>query len=187
MLDPTTPSHYNALFQELKHKGLAVTDVIYSWCLGIDGMAFELAADNREFHLAFLSMVELVRGLFRHQIPIENGITILTDALYEVSGNEDGSCAQSLLLGLMNVIPQEYPIACRNIDIVLSEDDENIARSLAAEILNRDGRDRTVALRNGRRWLRDYQKAPYGTANPTSNNKIKTGGVYLITERLGNV
>ncbi|HLZ86223.1 MAG TPA: SDR family NAD(P)-dependent oxidoreductase, partial [Puia sp.] len=187
VLDPMRSAHYNALAGELKNSGVPVTDIVYSWCIGADATRMELKADNREIHLAYFSLAEIVRMLFRNTIPVKNGITILTDSLHKVSGYEEGSCVQSLVLGLLNVIPQEYPIPCRSIDIVIAGHPGETAGALSGEIRNENFRDRIVAIRNGRRWIQDYQKDPSAFVMPEENKKIKNGGVYLITGGLGNV
>src|SRR5690606_4322493 len=87
---------------------------------------------------------------------------------------------QAVMLGLCNVVPQEYPaLRCRLIDI---QRDGLPPALLAREILA-SGKESPVALRGQHRWLRSLQPLPaHGDAS-----RLRRGGVYLITGGNGGV
>jgi polyketide synthase PksN len=183
-LDPGNPGHYDQLLTALTASEIPVSDIIYSWGIDVRGEALALEKDNPALNRVYFGLGYLVRSLLQTGLLKEKRIAVLTEGLYKVMGTEEGRYAQSLLLGLVNVLPQEYSVTCFNIDL---PPEGNIRTSLLAEeIRNNNGRqDRIVALRNDRRWIPDYQKntAPI----EKGADKIRPGGNYLVTGGLGKV
>ena len=184
MLDPMEPAHFDWLMEELKDK--TVTDVVYGWGMGVEGVKAE--ADSRELHLVYFGLARLVQSMLRSNQLKERRIAVLTDRLHCVIGTEKLNYCQSLLLGLVNVLPQEYSVVCFNVDVSfeeLREDSSAYIHHLATEIkYNKGMNERIVALRHGQRWLQDFQK---NTRSVGRSQVIKPGNVYLVTGGLGNV
>jgi phthiocerol/phenolphthiocerol synthesis type-I polyketide synthase E len=178
--------HYQQLLAALKHDGIAVTDIMYAWGMGVDAAKLELHEENTEIHHAYFALVKLIQALRQNDAISKKRMAVITGALYKVSGNEKTAYGQSLLLGLVNALPQEYSVSCCNIDINLHEKDSNLVGMLAEELWHNEGiENRIVALRHGQRWIREYQK---NTTLPGSEKTIlRQGGTYLITGGLGNV
>ncbi|AJD47482.1 erythronolide synthase [Isoalcanivorax pacificus W11-5] len=104
----------------------------------------------------------------------------VTEGIFDVTGTEPLHPEQAVMLGLCNVVPQEYPaLRCRLIDI---QRDGLPPALLAREILA-SGKESPVALRGQHRWLRSLQPLPaHGDAS-----RLRRGGVYLITGGNGGV
>ncbi|MES1249720.1 MAG: type I polyketide synthase, partial [Chitinophaga rupis] len=186
IIDPVQPDHIKRLVRESGNDQVVLTDIIYSWGIGVDSSRLIWEKDNRELSLVYFSLVAIVQALAQENFLKGKRIAVLTDALHKVIGVENGSYAQSLLLGLVNVVVQECPVSCINIDVNLNEYMQGGAEKLVEEINNNDGRQgRITALRNGQRWVQDFQLNP----GPAQQERtfVKPGGVYWITGGLGNV
>jgi len=168
--------HYIRLLHTLKEDGFVITDVIYSWSM----------AGGTSASAHYFSMMKIMQALLRENDAREKRIAVLTNTLHKVTGAEQMFHEQSLLLGLMNVIMQEYPLSCCNIDLDIANHSKDMVARVAEEIFNigRD-RERIVALRGGHRWVQDYQKNTSQIQKGTGS--LRHGGVYLITGGLGNL
>src|SRR5690606_15399044 len=103
----------------------------------------------------------------------------VTEGIFDVTGTEPLYPEQAVVLGLCNVVPQEYPaLRCRLIDI---QRDGLPPALLAQEILASE--DSPVALRGQHRWLRSLQPLPAHGDAP----RLRRSGVYLITGGNGGV
>ncbi|WP_343672284.1 SDR family NAD(P)-dependent oxidoreductase [Chitinophaga sp.] len=172
IIHPGTREHYECLLESLSAQDYVVTDIIYSW--GMD-------ADKAPLQQNFFGLVYLVQSMLGHNLLKDRRFCIITNQLHHVTGTEHGDASQALLLGLANVLPQEYPVACVNIDIRL---DEPVERLAAALIANNGTGDRIIALRHGYAWVQDYEKNQQEVT--IHADPITPGGVYLITGGLGN-
>ncbi|HYG62913.1 MAG TPA: SDR family NAD(P)-dependent oxidoreductase, partial [Thermoanaerobaculia bacterium] len=98
----------------------------------------------------------------------------------------------ALLLGPVQVIPREMPeIACQSLDVLLPEPgsaaEEDLADDLVAEMAPAavPPGATAVAFRDGARWLRGFGPARLEGRNEVE--RLREGGVYLITGGLGGV
>ncbi len=178
---------YRALFETLKRDGLGATDIVYCWTMLLGQEPVPLHPGSRELHLAYLAVANILKALLAEAGDREEKrITLVTDGLHPVTGLEKGSYAASLALGLVNVISQEHgSIACRHIDVCQDDQPRVLARQLLAELSVPDPAARIVALRNGRRWVPDFQRNTQELEG--ANPPLKKGGVYLLTGGLGNL
>jgi phthiocerol/phenolphthiocerol synthesis type-I polyketide synthase E len=184
IIDPSETAHYIKLFRELNNDQLVITDIIHCWSIGVNPSEIDLSETGKEINKVFYSLVNIVKNLLQTQTLSNKRICLVTDCLHHVVGNEELTRAPSLLLGLMNVLPQEYSVSCINVDINLKESDNTLYEKLAEEIKN-DHHDRIVAIRNGKRWLQDYQNNSLPLLKEKS--ALKKEKIYLITGGLGNV
>jgi acyl transferase domain-containing protein/acyl carrier protein len=185
-VNPARPGDFDQLVSSLQNDKIVITHIIYSWGMAAGSFTLELTADNKGINTVYFSVVSLLKALLRINNLKEKRFAILTDSLHKVLGTEKVRYTQSLLLGLVKVIPQEFSVPCCNIDLDMRENTEDFVRSLVEEINSNNGRqDRIVALRHGQRWIQDYEK--HGRPIHPGQSLIKEGGVYLITGGLGNV
>lgn len=184
IIDPAQPSHYKALFDELRKDQVAVTDIIYGWCIGVRSPHLELNATNNEIHRVYFGLVHIVKELLRFGSLGDKKISLLTDSVHRVTGNEEVHPAQSVIIGLLNALSQEYSVTCRNIDLHLQERVEEYLDELVAEIEN-TAKDRIVAVRYGTRWLQEFQR--HSLPLTKGKSLLKENNTYLITGGLGNV
>lgn len=184
-ISPVVPEHMDRLIREIQDDGIGITDIIYSWTMAVSSSDFSLNEKDVHLNLAYFCVVKLMQVLQRNNELSGKKIFILTDALHQVTGSEKGAYLQSLVLGLVNVIPQEYLIPCRNIDLDTQDNSMEMAARLLQELNDDSSSARIVAIRNGLRWLPDYQKNMQVLEK--ENSTLRTGGLYLITGGLGNV
>lgn len=184
-VDPAGADHFQQLLHDLHADGYSITDIIYAWGMCAED-SIALDTSNRELNLVYLSMVKLSQALLQQNIIKEKRFAMLTNCLYNVIGTEAMLPVQSLLLGLVNVLPQEYSVSCCNIDIDMKEAWNLLAENIAIELTeNRGKEDRIVAYRHGHRWIQEYEKT--AALMEKRVKPLKHDGVYLITGGLGNV
>jgi acyl carrier protein len=141
--------------------------------------------------VGFHSIVSLAQALERHNFtdPIE--ISVVSNQIQAVIGNEPLCPAKSTALGGCKVIPQEYPnIRCRSVDIDHCESDgyqevSRLVERLVTE-LTVEPFEPVVAYRKGRRWVQTFEAVRLGEA-AASAPRLRQGGVYLITGGLGKI
>lgn len=183
-VDISDPDDYAAAFRELSGDGLPVTDIIHAWSLGNGKTAPLSADDNLALELNYFSLQQLIAALGQLEKTPDLCISVITDSLYNVSGNEMLSYRSSLALGIVNSAPQELPITCRNVDINLAETCRNTWMSVAEELRHAPV-DRIIAIRKGRRWKQDYQRV--STPQKDKTKALKTGATYMVTGGLGKL
>jgi acyl transferase domain-containing protein/NAD(P)-dependent dehydrogenase (short-subunit alcohol dehydrogenase family)/acyl carrier protein len=186
IIHPAAENDYRALFRHLQQDGVDTTNIIYCWPLLLKAGPLLPQAENPELHLAYFGIANIVKALSGNDEQLKTHIRVITDSLHKITGNERGHYTASLALGLVHVIPQEQGvIGCSNIDIDLQEGEEKIVRYLAEELLTDREAGKLMALRNGRRWIQDFQR----NAQPleTAPGAVKRGGIYLITGGLGKL
>jgi amino acid adenylation domain-containing protein len=170
---------YEALFGELKARGLMPSAVLHS--LSLDARDAE-----RALSAGFQSFVFLARALGRHNPEGEVRLAVLTDGAQRVTGEESILPEKAAVLGPCRVIPREYPnVACRSVDVVLDVRAERTAAQVAAELVS-GARDATVAYRSGQRWTQAFEPVRLEAA-AGARGLLKQEGVYLITGGTGGV
>jgi acyl transferase domain-containing protein len=135
----------------------------------VDGAAVEFGA-----------LANLVARLAKAAPAHAAGITILTASLHSVTGAEMPDHAAAPLIGLLRVVPQEYPqFTARNVDV--EQYDSSLARRLTAEAVTTGGS--VIACRGAHRWVQAFEPYPL----PAGNAPIREGGVYVITGGSGKI
>ncbi|NLU93272.1 type I polyketide synthase [Chitinophaga sp. Ak27] len=133
----------------------------------------------------FYELLEIARAAGK-----QNGnksLFVLTAGLHDVTGNEDINPAQSILLGLLKSINQEYAgLRCYNLDWNNFEGniDEKV-KHLLAEV-NENAAEKVIAYRGAYRWVQTLE--PVLTQQLIDQpSRIRANGVYLLAGGLGNV
>ncbi|GAA3444568.1 type I polyketide synthase [Planomonospora venezuelensis] len=169
---PGNVADLRALLRDLKAAGRPLDRVLHLWALepGEDTTA-------RGLH----TLVALARAAGEAGVAAWS-LDVAVSGTQQVIGDEVTHPEGATLTGPCLVIPLEYPgVTTRLIDLPGAPAPGDLA-ALAAE-LARPQADRTVALRNGRRWLPDYERLP---ADPR-DAPFRDEGVYLITGGLGGI
>jgi acyl transferase domain-containing protein/acyl carrier protein len=199
VINPTRPGHYKNLFREMEKLKKIPRQILHLWSLwqprpagdnpGSPGGALTTARAEEAQERGFYSLLYLVKGL--KDTAVESiHITVVTNNVQSVCGEEYTLPGQSTVLGPVNVIPQEKPsIGCSNIDICLPPKgkcpEQRLAKQLLAE-LSAESREKMVALRDNRRWLPIYE--PIYLDEPGDRQAgLKEAGVYLVTGGLGSI
>ena len=100
-------------------------------------------------------------------------LVVVTTGAREVTGGEAIDPRAAALLGACAVAAEEHPgLACVSVDVVQA--DRDAARLIAIEALS-DKRDKTVAIRGGRRWALGFERV-----EPAGESAIERGSVWLL-------
>ncbi|OON70558.1 hypothetical protein B0919_00590 [Hymenobacter sp. CRA2] len=181
-LNPTQPTDFTQLVRALQAEGLGATTVLYAWPLAATEPLTSLSAEAPAFGLAYLGLAHAMQAL-APEFTLKS-VAVLTSGLHQVLGSEQLAYVQSLALGLVRVIPQEYGIPCSNID--LDPQNPGSLTALVQEIgQHSSGKDRVVALRHGKRWVEDFEHHVADEQPLLPGGR--QGGKYLLTGGLGNV
>ncbi|HEY0172382.1 MAG TPA: amino acid adenylation domain-containing protein [Pyrinomonadaceae bacterium] len=185
------PEDYESLLLDLKSRGKLPGAVLHSLCVtapGQDGGGGEFS--ERALDESFYSLTFLARALGRHDADGEVSITVLSNGVQSVTGEESLTPEKATALGPCKVIPQEYPnITCRSVDVVLpaagGRQEERLVAQVVSELAS-DSREEVVAYRGGLRWVQAFEPVRLG-ARPGDPSLLREEGVYLITGGLGGI
>jgi acyl transferase domain-containing protein/acyl carrier protein len=180
-LNPQQKADYNALIQELAAKNLLPSAIAHLWSV-TDICELTIDRVSQAQARGFYSLLFLTQALTAHNCnPLQ--IKVVSNNMQGVV--DEGICPQkATLVGLVKVIPQEYPhIRCCSIDITLPAPDkvEKLTDKLLAELTSTS--TDIVAYRGGYRWIQNFLPAPL----PIPELPIKQKGVYLIIGGLGSL
>jgi phthiocerol/phenolphthiocerol synthesis type-I polyketide synthase E len=168
---------YNTLIGSLVRRGETPDGIVHAWALGMGGEAALHGAT---------SVVALVKALGRHGVTRDVRLLALTDGAQEVDGRDTVDAAQSALLGVMKVIPQEYPnVSTRSVDLEPSADPARAAEAVLAEVVAGDGAH-AVAIRGGRRWVPGWEPMRLPPP-PATRAGVREKSVWMITGGLGRI
>jgi len=192
-ISPERAGDYLTLLQKFRGSGIIPRLVVHLWNV-TGGWQHPLNAEviGSLQDLGFFSLVYLAQAIGKLNLTHDFYITVVSDQLQEVTGEEILSPGKATVLGPVKVIPQEFPnIRCRSIDIILPApgtwQEDLLLENLLQEISSR-GRDTMIAYRNNRRWVQTYEPVRLGD-DKTGNSPafLRTGGVYLLTGGLGKI
>jgi amino acid adenylation domain-containing protein len=192
-INPSRYDGYETLVKEEAVQGRKPDRIIHLW--GVTGEK-PAAPDPDSFdkvqEYGFYSLLYLVKALGNHQVLHDIHISVITDQMQEVTHRELTNPMKTTVMGLIRVIPQEYPrITCRCIDIEAPGpgiDDikgTGFIKPLMTEIME-PSRDQEIVLRGNYRWVRHYEPVRL-EEQLEKTSIIKEKGVYLIPGGFGRV
>ncbi|MFC0781192.1 beta-ketoacyl synthase N-terminal-like domain-containing protein [Flavobacterium sp. HJSW_4] len=183
-VNPFDSNDFYKLFEDIELGEVTISNVIYSWGLNIDSTDVVFSEENLAFNLIYFCQTRIIKAWSNGK---NKNIFIITNQLHNVLGNENINYTQSLLFGLLKVLPLENQIATGNIDINLNDGTKKMIQDVVFEILNNDMKsERIVSYRFGQRWVQDFQKS-FQNLNKKESLVIKKQGTYLISGGLGNL
>jgi amino acid adenylation domain-containing protein len=190
-INPGQSHDYGRLLEELQRINGNPAVIVYLWSMytGEQG-PLEKESVDRAREQGWTGLLYLVQALSEQENPGAVSIQVVTRNLHEVTGEEQLFPQQALVLGLVKVIPQEYPnIRCRSIDIVLpepgSDQEAKLMNQLYREFSSRSP-DPVAAYRGSYRWLQTFSPVSL-PGNEKIPTRLRPGGVYLLTGGLGNI
>ena len=206
-LNPQRPEDYLTLFETLSAQNALPTQIMHCWMLttpALDPLASELVEELLHQGLHSLLSIAQVIG---EVCPLQQvRLSIVSNGLQDITGQEDLSPAKSTLLGAVKVIPQEYPaIRCSSIDLdwltVTAGTPNDVVEQLWQELVQADAEPNgelnaelnaaqdaanvAIGYRGRHRWRLDYEAVPLPP--PATLPCLRTQGVYLITGGLGGI
>ncbi len=184
-LNPRHAEDYKRLIKEL-HTRLP-QNIVHLWSVTPNK---ELTLERLETaqDIGFYSLLFLAQALLH--VTDEIQITVVSNTIQSVTGEERLSPEKSTVLGPVKVIGQEYPnLKCRHIDIVICEKnllglfkpDPILINQLFTELTSKTA-EQLIAYRGKHRWVQSFE--PVRLDKPV---ELRKKGVYLITGGLGGI
>jgi acyl transferase domain-containing protein len=202
VINPQQRDDYNALLQALQQQNWTPQGIAHFWSLTPnDTLSSQELGEQKQLqlryqffedcqNLGFYSLLFLAQALAEQNIIEPIKLVVVTSNVHDVTGNENLCPEKATILGLCNVIPQEYlNITCRCIDIVFPESGNQPSQGLMDYLLTELTAlvtDKLIAYRGNHRWIKIYE-ALHVDESITSQTKLRKGGVYLITGGLGRI
>ena len=188
-INPADRSAYNLLWRAL---AMTPQKVIHLW--NVSETADPTLVDS------FYSLLYLSQTIDEAQVRDQLDLFIVANQLHNVTGSDVVQPTKATLLAPTRVLPQEYAtINCRALDVAWSNElasaldrpDAAKAELIVAQLLNEFATDPAtmradapvVAYRGQRRWLAAVEPIHL----PASAIPVRSGGVYVITEGLGEI
>ncbi len=191
-LNPRHRDDYNLLFRDINAAGYMPGKILHLWGVTGNNSREEtlLGQVNEALDMGFYSLLYIAKAIDREKDGNDIQITVITDNMQEVTGQEILNPGKATVIAPVKVIPQEYPnILCRGIDIEVVEpgswQEERLLSQLLAEVRCCPV-DAMVAYRGHRRSIQSYQRQRIEKPD-TCPGLLKENGVYLITGGLGLV
>ncbi|AXY73694.1 amino acid adenylation domain-containing protein [Paraflavitalea soli] len=132
-----------------------------------------------------LNILHLAQALMQVSVLEKTCLLMVSVQQFLIQGTEQLAINQAPLQALNIVLPQEFhKILTKHIDFGSEGDLVNHIDKVLQET-RYDFTNRTVAYRNGIRWLRSYEPVKLG--EKAKNGSLKNKGVYLVTGGLGGV
>ncbi|GET37655.1 beta-ketoacyl synthase [Microseira wollei NIES-4236] len=188
-INPQNRDDWEALLKELQMLGKVPNAIAHLWSLIPNA---QTRSPQQFFercqHLGLYSLLYLTQALSQQRMTHALQMTVVTNNVHDVTGEEDLCPEKATVLATCKVIPQEYQnIRCRVVDVAIS--DEIAANKLADKLiveLTAQPPETIVAYRGKHRWVETFEPARLNqTIDGTA--KLREQGVYLIAGALGDV
>ncbi|HEX2162853.1 MAG TPA: SDR family NAD(P)-dependent oxidoreductase, partial [Thermoanaerobaculia bacterium] len=194
---------YDRLLATLAAEGRAPQRVVHLLSTGVGDAeagdaaaaadpADALAAGRHWQRRAFTSLLLLSQALARRAAG-GTELTVVSDRVQPVTGEEPVVAEKAVLLGVVKVLPKEHPeIACRSVDLDADALTTEAGLDALLAELAAPPTAVCVALRGGERWVEGWEHLATGGdaeagAPPARWPQLEDGGVYLVTGGLGGV
>jgi acyl transferase domain-containing protein/acyl carrier protein len=190
-LNPQQSDDYNTLLGELLAQQKIPQAIVHLWSVtSVTQQKLELTEVEKAQERGFYSLLFLAQALGKQNLSEKLQITVVSNNMQSVTGEEPLSPDKATLLGPVKVIPQEYPnVSCRSIDVVLppsgSWQQEKLVGQLLVE-LEVPISEQIIAYRGSSRWLQTFEAVRLGESIEETP-RLKEEGVYLITGGLGGI
>jgi acyl transferase domain-containing protein len=157
-LDPHQADQYSDLLQDLQLRELLPDRILYLWSL-------ESELENLLF---------LTQSIASLNHPMR--LTVITNQVQDVTGEEAIDPTQSAVLGFCSVISQEYPhLSCQCIDLHISGE-YPLVHQILAEAISPEVTP-VVAYRGCYRWQQSFVSAAHDSSN---HPRLSSEAHYLI-------
>lgn len=179
------PDSYFSLFQELNRLRKVPGRIVHLW--SITGKGVE---NDAILEVGFYSLLYTAQAIGKQNGDKEIFLTVVTNQMHYVGGEELLFPAKATVMGAVKVIPLEYPnITCKSIDVILPKNGGRQKDTLVKHLLYEltDRRPGTViALRNNFRWEQIY-KPIHLDKRERNFPRLREKGVYLIVGGMGGI
>ncbi|MBW4556586.1 MAG: SDR family NAD(P)-dependent oxidoreductase [Trichormus sp. ATA11-4-KO1] len=190
-LNPQQSSDYELLWRELQAQNNLPTKIVHLWNITANNyIDNQLEWLDKMQVRGFYGLLFIAQAISKLNIANNLQITVISNNMQSVTGEENLCPEKATLLGAIKVIPQEYSnIRCRNIDILIpaagSPQENKLTNFLLQEIINSTANS-IVAYRGNHRWVQTFEPMQLHPS-PKETPQLKEKGVYLITGGLGGI
>ncbi|MEM8676958.1 MAG: SDR family NAD(P)-dependent oxidoreductase [Cyanobacteria bacterium P01_G01_bin.67] len=190
-LNPGESNDYNTLLTELRQQQRLPEKIVHLWSVTpVTQTQSGFAGIDQAQQTGFYSLLFLAQALGKQNLSEQLQLTVISNNMQSVMGEELLFPEKSTILGPVKVIPQEYPnITCRSIDVILpvagSWQQHKLTEKLLTE-LRVPISEGVIAYRGNNRWLQSFEPVrlePFIEEKP----RLRKEGVYLITGGLGGI
>ncbi|ETX03433.1 MAG: hypothetical protein ETSY1_00050 [Candidatus Entotheonella factor] len=185
-LNPSREADYQDLFNALRTAETLPDRIVHLWGVTPASPGPWATTDTIQNH-GFYSLLSIARGLGEHNRTEPLHISVISNQLQAITGDESLLAEKATLLGPCRVIPQEYPhITCRSVDIVLPQQTHDAAHGLVEQLMTElisETPEVIVAYRGQHRWVQIFESVRFNSERATA---LRPGGVYLITAGLSD-
>ncbi|MBP5971507.1 SDR family NAD(P)-dependent oxidoreductase [Brasilonema sp. CT11] len=188
-LNPRQPKDYQTLLAELRDR--IPQTIVHLWSLADETQVLsELEEIDQALDLGFYSLLFLAQAFGKQNINDKFELIAVTNKMQDVTGEEELRPEQATLIGPIRTIPQEYPdLDCRIIDVVIPQsgslEEKQLIEQLEAELKIKSD-NQIIAYRKQHRWIESFESVKLDNSD-RGIQRLKKGGVYLITGGLGGV
>jgi acyl transferase domain-containing protein len=185
VLPRNEPNAYTTLWQNLRTRGIRVTDIVHGGLLtAVTAPVFTSLGFQGVQQSGFIDLLILAKILLEDTGNSVGRLTVLTTQLCSVFGTEPFEPSKATILGLLKVLPQELPgLSCQVLDCLESDAPENLVSRILPELFPAQP-EPVVAFRGNHRWIPFFEPltVPAATASP-----LRKSGTYWITGGFGTV
>jgi acyl transferase domain-containing protein/acyl carrier protein len=185
---PGETADYERMLKELRAGMGAPECILHLWTAPHAAHAEDAAAAfNSHQASGFHSHICLAQGLEKTNVTTPIQVGVVSSELHALVESDKPCPSKATLLGACKVLPQEFPnLYWKTIDMGnWAGHLAGAAEKIVAELSYLPA-DPMVAYRGGQRWVQEFAVSPLRQA-PSKSNKLRKGGVYLITGGLGNI
>ncbi|OYE02708.1 hypothetical protein CDG79_22575 [Nostoc sp. 'Peltigera membranacea cyanobiont' 232] len=190
-INPKNNYEYDILLQKLYKQNKLPKTIVHLWNVSPSSdEELEIKKVEKAQTIGFYSLLFLAQALGKLETSDDFQITVISNDLQSVTGNEVLCPEKATLLGPIKVISQEYSnINCRSIDVILPEQqnwqEEKLVEQLLAELKVPDS-EKLIAYRGLNRWVQTFEPVRFDKAK-IEKPRLREKGVYLITGGLGGI
>jgi amino acid adenylation domain-containing protein len=200
-LDPTSEQDYDTLVTELQAQDSVPRRILHLWSItggsspGHNNGRLDVQRVKEAQDMGFYSLVNLTRAIGKLDAAIPFKIDVISDNLYEVTGEEALRPEKSTLLGPCRVIAREYTnIHCFHTDVVLPPQETPEFQRLVHQLVNEltslsPDRAPAAAYRGTHRWTQTFKPLRLEKNEQEAQEipGLREKGVYLVTGGLGGI
>ena len=186
-INPQLSQEYEDLLHHLSLLNLAPDHIVHLWNVWTkERVVVDEDSVTQAQELGFYSLLFLAQALGKQQTTTPIQLHVISNNMQDMSGGEATCPEKATMLGMIRVIPQEYPhIRCQSIDVALPAESRAIAMQLLPE-LSGDIAETVVAYRGRSRWVQSFVPAKL-THKQSGLDLLRQRGVYLITGGFGGI
>ncbi|NLR77749.1 hybrid non-ribosomal peptide synthetase/type I polyketide synthase [Chitinophaga eiseniae] len=184
IIHPQSAEDYREMCRRLQAAGWEASHVLHAWNIGnSEEQVLTTASIKEKQYTGFYSLLYLMQALeYTQSLSLSLQLTVAADRIFRITGDENTDAGKTTLLGLVKVIPQEYPgVRCR---VVEPGGDDFFRQVIREVLLSTTGI--IAAYRGKSRWVQQMEPLSLPPV-PAKTARLRVGGTYLVTGGMGNI